>query len=393
MRYTIIALLFVMLNSACVQQAAPPETDTLPKTVRSIAVLPAGVMIESGVKPSPQTLKALEMGVVALEQTVAEALSANPKVRLLSADEVEVHAKSYSASPLAQALAVGKALRAEAVMLWGLARYQERSGGDYGAQTPASVSFQYRLIHTESGQTLCAASFEETQQSATDNLLAINTLAKRGFKWVPAAVLLQEGVSKKLADCEYLQVSEGQTEDALPVALDSSKDSLSSDTRQPDAKSSVAPDIIEPDARAEALSPPMPAAAPSPQQAAPPSAGHALDARYEAVSRFLDDWRKAWEASAGPQGDIARYGAFYTADFTSANQGRTPWLADKARKNRGKEWIRVRLSDLKITGTTDSPLLEVRFTQEYSSSNYAETSQKSLVLRPNGTRWEIVAER
>ncbi len=379
MRYAIVLLL--LLASACVRQAAPPETDNLPQTVGTIAVLPAGVMSDSGeAPPTPQMRKAMADGVAALDQVVAEALSANPKVHLLSAEEVDVHSKNYNASPMAQALAIGKEVGAEAVMVWGLSRYRERQGGDYSAQSPASVAFQYRLLHTATGRTLCSASFAETQKAGTENLLTLNTMAKRGFKWVEAPVLLQEGVGKKLPECGYLRVLPGQEGgEAKPLAPPVTEEAAPP-VATPPAPLPVAPAVASPPDQA----PPQRAATPLPDQA---------PAHSEEIVRFLDEWRRAWEATAGPRGDMEHFGAFYAADFKSASRDRNRWLADKRRINHGKQWIKVRFVKPTITKSAAGPLLTVRFSQVYTSSNFSETTAKSLVLRKNDNTWEIVAEQ
>lgn len=391
MRYAIPLLLLFLACSSCVRQLSPPETSKLPKAVKSIAVLPSGVMSESGAPPSsPQTAKAMEQGLVLFDQILTEVFAANPKVRLLSEEEINVHSQSYSAGLVAQALEVGKGVKAEAVMLWGLERYTERSGGDYGVQTPASVAFQYRLLHVKSGQTLCAASFSETQQSAATNLLALTTFAKRGFKWVSASVLLREGVIKKIADCEYLKTSIGQEDDQedepysvedttaneLPPSVEAEKSSLSQHTVVAPPVETVSPAVI-------------PA---FPKETLAPTFDNSPDVQIEEISKFLEQWRMAWESTAGTHGDMNHYGSFYAVDFMSNNQDRDHWLAEKTRKNRSKEWIRLEISDIAITKLLDG-LLEIHFTQKYSSSNYSDTSVKLLVLRKNGNNWEVVGER
>ena len=46
-----------------------------------------------------------------------------------------------------------------------------------------------------------------------------------------------------------------------------------------------------------------------------------------------------------------------------------------------------------MTKSAAGPLLTVRFSQVYTSSNFSETTAKSLVLRKNDNTWEIVAEQ
>lgn len=390
-----ITLLLLLLSCACVRQGSVPEISNLPKAVRSIAILPVGVMSESEAQqPSPQDVKAMDQGVGVLEQILTETFADNSKVRILSDDEVSVHSSSYNASPVVQALQIGRAVGAEAVMLWGLERYSERSGGDYSVQKPSSVAFQYRLIHVQSGQTLCAASFKETQKSASDNLLAFGTSAKRGFKWVPASVLLREGVGKKIAECVYLKVSQNQENESYPPGDKAADDGAPSSEQTADSspESTAWPDIEEP-LPPEVVPAPAAPVPPSPKETPPLVGDLAPEVKIEEISQFLEQWSKAWEAAAGPQGDMDHFGAFYAPDFTNNRQSRTSWLAEKTKKNRGKEWIRLKVSDVTIEKDKNNPLLEVRFTQEYTSSNYSDTSSKVLVLRKNGSNWEIVTER
>ena len=203
----ILAFLFLVLASGCLKQAALPANDTLPSQVRSIVVLPVEVAADTEIVSS-QTNKQLQNGRETLTQILVDYSADNTKIRLLSFEEVESFKPGYSANQSDQAQFVGKALKAEAVMLWELQRYSERNGGDYAVQSPASLAFTYRLVHTESGQTLCAGSFDETQQSVSENLLSLKTIASRGFKWITAADLAREGVSKKLSACTYLKGSE-----------------------------------------------------------------------------------------------------------------------------------------------------------------------------------------
>ena len=199
-----LVFLALVLASGCVKQVDLPENDTLPSQVRSIAVLPVLAVAETA-SGSPQANQQLQSGVETLTQILGEYFADHPKIRLLSAEALESFTPGYSSNQAAQALFIGKALKSEAVMLWEVNRYRERSGSDYAVQSPASLAFVYRLVHTESGQTLCSGTFDETQQSATENLLALKTIASRGFKWITAADLAQEGVTKKLSSCTYLK--------------------------------------------------------------------------------------------------------------------------------------------------------------------------------------------
>lgn len=206
----ILTILSLILACACAKQLPQPDNkDTLPSMVKSIIVLPVRAATETDAdSTSPQAIKQMQNGLESLAQIINGYFADNQKIHLMSNEEVSSFSTSYSANQSDQALAIGKALKAEAVMFWDLTRYNERTGSDYAAKEPASVAFTYRLVHTESGQTLCAGSFDETQQSATENLLSWRRFANRGFKWVTAADLAREGVTEKLPDCPYLKPAE-----------------------------------------------------------------------------------------------------------------------------------------------------------------------------------------
>ncbi|MBN2123603.1 MAG: protein phosphatase 2C domain-containing protein [Deltaproteobacteria bacterium] len=112
----------------------------------------------------------------------------------------------------------------------------------------------------------------------------------------------------------------------------------------------------------------------------------------EEIAAFLSRWERAWEESAGPQGDMKAYMAFYGPTFRSRGMDRDAWERDKAEKNRKKSYIRVDLDDIKIGGQEPDGRLEVRFDQRYRSSNYSGTSRKMLLLKKEEKGWKILAE-
>ena len=378
---TALTSLALVLLGACVRQpTAPADPQNLPAQVSSIAVMPPIATPESD-SASPKVQQELAVGKDALRGALTDYFAGHRRVRLLTEDEVAANAPSLTANRLEQALTAGKAVHAEAIMLINLDRYHQRQGSDYAVQSPASVAFEYRLLLTASGQTLCAGSFDETQRSATHNLLAFKTVAKRGFKWIPAADLLREGLQAKLTTCQYLKTVPAATESAPPnnpvvPAPEAKPPAL------PPAKTIAAPDAAN-------SAPSQEQAAPQPQPASHDDAGPALD---QEVKNFLESWRLAWEGTAGPQGDMTRYEALYSADFQAKNQDRAGWLAEKARKDHKKDWIRIELTDIRIQPLNDQTV-RVSFSQSYASSNYTATDPKALLLRKNGPRWEILSER
>jgi len=108
------------------------------------------------------------------------------------------------------------------------------------------------------------------------------------------------------------------------------------------------------------------------------------------VTEFLGAWRTAWENTAGPKGVLGPYRQCYAPQFTHSGMDRAAWMADKGQKNSRKEWIRVRLSDIRVAAPAKDDTVLVTFFQNYASSNYTEASEKTLLLKKSGNSWQIL---
>lgn len=113
-----------------------------------------------------------------------------------------------------------------------------------------------------------------------------------------------------------------------------------------------------------------------------------IDVAHE-INTFLEEWKNAWQNTAGEKGDIERYMSFYSRDFTSGEFDKNRWKSDKEIKNRRKEWIRVELKDITLTEPLADNHVEVSFLQVYKSSNFSDESNKTLVLKKEKTGWKI----
>jgi serine/threonine protein phosphatase PrpC len=114
---------------------------------------------------------------------------------------------------------------------------------------------------------------------------------------------------------------------------------------------------------------------------------------YDRIYKFVSEWKSAWENTAGKNRKMEKYISFYSKDFESGNFDRNSWELDKSRKNRRKQWIKIEISDIKISGPNESNHIEVRFRQDYRSSNYSGISEKSITLKQEGDGWKIISER
>lgn len=111
------------------------------------------------------------------------------------------------------------------------------------------------------------------------------------------------------------------------------------------------------------------------------------------IDALIGDWKVAWENTVGEKSNMDNYISFYSDDFNSKGLDKNGWKHDKESKRKNKLWIRIELSDIKISELKNGNQIEVRFLQGYKSSNYSEKTRKLLILNKEETGWKIVAER
>jgi hypothetical protein len=83
----------------------------------------------------------------------------------------------------------GRRLGADAVFAGHVYRFQERVGGGFSAQSPASVAFDIYLIDCRQARVLWSAVYNYTQQALSDNLGGLGNFFRRGGRWVTAEEL------------------------------------------------------------------------------------------------------------------------------------------------------------------------------------------------------------
>jgi len=110
------------------------------------------------------------------------------------------------------------------------------------------------------------------------------------------------------------------------------------------------------------------------------------------VHRFLREWKTAWENTAGSEANIAAFMAFYSDDFHSQGLNKDGWREEKADRNKKKQWIKIELRGITIGVVGSDNRLQVRFVQEYKSSNFSVSTNKSLLLKKGNSGWKIVSE-
>lgn len=95
-----------------------------------------------------------------------------------------------------EALAVGRALHADAVVRGEVKVFDERIGTELAAKRPAHVIFAAELTRMSDGAAVWQAEFAEQQQSLSENLWKLPEFVRAGGTWVRAGELAQIGASQ-----------------------------------------------------------------------------------------------------------------------------------------------------------------------------------------------------
>lgn len=124
-----------------------------------------------------------------------------------------------------------------------------------------------------------------------------------------------------------------------------------------------------------------PAAMPAPEPV-PAPVDHSVDVR-----RAVDAWAAAWSAR-----DVEAYLSAYGAEFTPpAGLDRVQWEAQRRARVRAPSYIKVDLSDVRIT-PHGADHAQVSFDQRYESDAFTDTVRKTLILKKTDHDWKIVEE-
>ena len=93
-------------------------------------------------------------------------------------------------------LQLARNLNADAVLIGNISEYSERQGGEFGAESPASVVFEVQLLDAANGEVIWEAYFNETQRTLLENVVEVRKFIKRRAKWISADELAREGVTE-----------------------------------------------------------------------------------------------------------------------------------------------------------------------------------------------------
>lgn len=198
----------VILLSSC---SSTPQNDEALQVksplvpISCMAVLPADTSVDSDETISYEEARSLEQGAAAATGIIAETLAGYDKVRILTHNQVSGLVSDISGGISGTVATLGRKINCDSVLMTTVRKFKQREGTDYSIDTPASVDFRMRLIQSSTGNTLWNADFRETQESFLENIFSYSKMKSRGFKWITAEQLLDEGIKKRLGECPYLQ--------------------------------------------------------------------------------------------------------------------------------------------------------------------------------------------
>jgi len=140
-----------------------------------------------------------------LDSTLARTLSRDSNRQYVtlpappSVSSMRVH-ESGSPHGLQTWLEIGRNADVDLLFVPQIIHWQERDGGEAGVAKGAAIKVEFYLIDITRSRLLKRSVFEERQIGLTDNLLTADKFFKRRGRWVSAAELTQEGISKAIRE-------------------------------------------------------------------------------------------------------------------------------------------------------------------------------------------------
>ena len=209
---TIIAILIPYIA------VAQPSTNPQFTCAKDLAVIPF-ITVGAGARQSKQLDKTLDCefsGLCTIENDTItrDELSMTKQLREEIADYygdslvpqpqvTELYLsmeKSPSDTPRDIVLRMGKTLNVSQAIVGIIWRYQDRNGGSWSAEQPASVAFSVYLVDITNQKLLWENSFDKTQEALSENLFNLSLLFSSGLKWVTAEEMAKYGMKQVLED-------------------------------------------------------------------------------------------------------------------------------------------------------------------------------------------------
>ncbi len=202
-----LACVLLTMLASCGGTSAPPteqQRQAVVSQVPCLVVLPVETDLQEDQTVKYDRAARLEQGAAYMDTVLAEQLNGRGHVRVVSSRQLAALMPERGSDRTELIEHIGSQLKCNAVLVTTLTRYQPRVGGDYGVEQPASVVFAMKLSDVRQGTVLWSTMFAETQQSLLSNLMSFGTALRRGFKWITAEEMVEQGIVEKIRECPYL---------------------------------------------------------------------------------------------------------------------------------------------------------------------------------------------
>ncbi len=108
----------------------------------------------------------------------------------------------------------------------------------------------------------------------------------------------------------------------------------------------------------------------------------------DALRAAMEQWRKDWSSL-----NTRAYLSHYSANFASDSQSYSAWAAQKTLVNAGKEWAKVKVSNVSMFTYPEQPdMVVVNFEQDYASNNLSNQMHKRQYWIKQNNHWKILYE-
>ena len=201
-----LCLIILTLTSCSSKNGGSSQDVQAPvQPLSCIAVIPAVTSVDKDDTVRYEEARLLEKGASYATTVLVDELSGNAKVRLINSAMMSDAVREVSGGVSGTIKALGEKVNCEGVLITTVRRFVQRDGTELAVDTPASADFKMVLRHAPTGAMLWSADFQETQEPLLSNIFSYSKAQKRGFHWVTAEELLQQGLTQRLAECPYLQ--------------------------------------------------------------------------------------------------------------------------------------------------------------------------------------------
>ena len=189
-RVAALAIALAALAACGTKQAERP-----PLPARMLAVLPLedGPDVRKGATPQED---GGQIVTAQIYRVLAEQTAYRFAPDLTVADTIATAEVRGAGSQLARAVALGKAVGADAVIIGSVTRFAPRVGTAFGASQGASVAFRLGLVAVGSGEEIWNGAFDETQEALATNFFGFWMFWSAGPRWLTANELAGLGVER-----------------------------------------------------------------------------------------------------------------------------------------------------------------------------------------------------